>query len=99
MNFNRIVLTVAALVAALGMVAADPAFARAKHKAKAAVSRCNPAPERPWFSLWSRPEPRPNGCAPAVYQYGKFIGQDPDRNIRQQLLRDPATGYSAHNNN
>jgi hypothetical protein len=46
-----------------------------------------------------RPEPHPNGCAPAVYQYGKYVGQDPDAGIRQQLLRDPATGYSAVNNN
>jgi hypothetical protein len=89
-------LAVAALVA---VVAADPAFARAKHKSKVAVSRCQPAPERPWFSFDSRPEPRPNGCSPAVYQFGKFIGQDPDRNIRYQLQRDPATGYSAHVNN
>lgn len=98
MNFNRIVLAVAAFVAALGIVAADPAFARAKHKARA---HCVDRPyEFSWGHLFSsRPEPRPNGCAPPVYQYGKFIGQDPDRNIRQQLLRDPATGYSAHVNN
>ena len=96
MKIGWIVAVVAALVT---VSAANPAVARAKHKAKTAVSRCQPAPERAWFSLWSRPEPRPNGCAPPVYQYGKFIGQDPDPNIRQQLRRDPATGYSAHNNN
>jgi hypothetical protein len=96
MKIGWIVIAVATLIA---VVAADPALARVKHKPKVAVSRCQPAPERSWFSLHSRPEPRPNGCAPAVYQYGKFIGQDPDRNIRQQLLRDPATGYSAHVNN
>jgi hypothetical protein len=42
--------------------------------------------------------PQPNGCAPPVYAYGKYVGQDPDPNIRLQLLRDPATGYSAHQN-
>jgi hypothetical protein len=95
----KIAWIVIAVAAAGAFIAADPALARPKHKAKVTVSRCQPAPERPWFSLSSRDEPRPNGCAPAVYQYGKFIGQDPDANIRQQLLRDPATGYSAHVNN
>ncbi len=95
MKIGWIVTAVAALVA---VVAADPALARAKHKA---ASRCMHQPvERSWISVFSsRPEPQPNGCSPPVYQYGKFIGQDPDRNIRQQLRRDPATGYSAHNNN
>ena len=82
------------LAAAVTLAIADPALARAKHKAKATVSQCRPAPARPWFSLAPREEPQPNGCAPAVYQYGKFIGQDPDPNIRHQLLRDPGTGYS-----
>lgn len=87
--------------AAIALTALDPALARGKqkHRAAHAVSRCNPQPERPWISLFSvRSEPRPNGCAPAVYQYGKFIGQDPDPHIRQQLLRDPTTGYSAVTN-
>ena len=50
------------------------------------------------FLLPGHPGPQPNGCAPPVYAYGKYIGQDPDPNIRFQLLRDPATGYSAHQN-
>jgi len=83
--------------ASLALFANDPALARAKRKAVAV--RCQPAPARASISLFEfRAEPRPNGCAPAVYQYGKFIGQDPDANIRQQLLRDPATGYWAHTN-
>ena len=94
----KIAWIVIALAAAGAFVAADPALARSKHRAKVAVSRCQPAPERAWFRLRSRDEPRPNGCSPAVYEYGKFVGQDPDANIRQQLLRDPATGYP-HNNN
>ena len=40
------------------------------------------------------PAPQPNGCAPPVYAYGRYIGQDPDPFIRLQLKRDPATGYS-----
>ena len=42
--------------------------------------------------------PQANGCALAVHVNGKFIGQDPDPNIRHQLLREPGTGYSAVNN-
>jgi hypothetical protein len=34
------------------------------------------------------PTPQANGCAPAVYSGGRFIGQDPDPNIRLQLLRN-----------
>lgn len=94
MKIGRIMIAVAALGA---VVAADPAFARAKHKAK---PQCVDRPyEFSWRFLLPGPAPQPNGCAPAVYQYGKYIGQDPDPNIRQQLLRDPATGYSAHQNN
>ncbi len=91
---------VMAAAASIAFPTVDPALARPKHKAKVVVSRCEPAPARPWIGLFEfRDEPRPNGCSPAVYQYGKFVGQDPDPNIRQQLLRDPATGYSALNNN
>jgi hypothetical protein len=34
------------------------------------------------------PEPQANGCAPAVYSGGRFVGQDPDPNVRLQLRRD-----------
>jgi len=34
------------------------------------------------------PTPQANGCAPAVYNGGRFIGQDPDPNVRLQMLRD-----------
>jgi len=94
----KIAWIVMAASVSVALVAADPALARPKHKATT-VSQCHPTPVRSWFSLFEfREEPRPNGCAPAVYQFGKFIGQDPDPSIRQQLLRDPATGYSAVNN-
>ena len=82
--------TAAALVAGLGFVAADPALARVKQKPQ---PRCV---ERPatfsWGGFWSNPAPGPNGCAPAVFVGQKYIGQDPDPNIRFQLARDPRTG-------
>lgn len=98
MNFRWSVVAVAILcVPVLGVNAADPAFARAKQKT---VSRCVDRPASfSWNIFAIHPEPQPNGCAPPVYAYGKYVGQDPDRSIRFQLLRDPATGYSAHNNN
>lgn len=93
MKFSWIAIVVAGLVAVLSVIAADPALARAKHKAKL---QCV---DRPYQFSWSfllpgSPTPQPNGCAPPVYQYGRYIGQDPDRNIRLQLKRDPATGYA-----
>ena len=36
--------------------------------------------------------PEWNGCTPPVYEYGYFVGQDPDPFIRQQLRRQPSTG-------
>lgn len=96
MNFRSIAVAAAGL-AVIGVVAAGPVLARAKHKP---VHRCVDRPAE--FSLRSllpgSPEPRPNGCAPPVYAYGKYVGQDPDPNIRFQLMRDPTTGYSANTN-
>jgi hypothetical protein len=85
-------------IVAVGVIAAEPALARAKHRAKA---RC--ADQQVPFSwdglgryllLPTDRAPKPNFCSPPVYNYGKFVGQDPDPNIRFQLNRDPATGYS-----
>lgn len=98
MKFSWAVIAVAVSVAILGAMVADPALARAKPKSKRICA--DRLYEFSWGGLFStRPEPRPNGCSPPVYANGKFIGQDPDPTIRQQLLRDPATGYSAHINN
>ena len=93
MKFHRDVIVLAALI----VFVAEPALARVKSKSHA---RCV---DRPYsFSgsllLPGHPEPQPNGCSPPIYAYGKYVGQDPDPNIRFQLLRDPATGYSAHQN-
>lgn len=85
-------------IAALGVIVADPALARTKQRTK---PRC--ADQQVQFSgdgfgrylfIPTDRAPQPNGCSPAVHNYGKFVGQDPDPNIRFQLNRDPATGYS-----
>jgi len=92
MKFNWIV--VAGLVAGLAVIAADPALARVKYKAqRQCVDR---AYVFSWGGLLTNPPPRPNGCAPAVYQHGDYIGQDPDAYIRLQLRRDPRTGFTSY---
>ncbi len=79
------------VIAALGVIASDPALARAKHKT---YRRCAPEPWDTSLTGWLfNPRPQPNGCAPPVYAYGRYVGQDPDPFIRQQLNRDPRTGY------
>ncbi|AXK83392.1 hypothetical protein DW352_24435 [Pseudolabrys taiwanensis] len=84
-------------VAALGVVAANAAVAKPrKAKTPPRAAACVDGPYQfSWdFLLPGNHGPQPNGCAPPVYQYGRYIGQDPDPNIRFQLMRDPATGYS-----
>ena len=76
----------------VGVIAADPALARSRHKAK---PRCVDRPlQISLAGILLNQRPVPNGCAPQVYAYGQYVGQDPDPNIRFQLLRDPATGYA-----
>jgi hypothetical protein len=93
MKFRWLVVACAALAyAGVGIIAADPAQARVRYKAK---PHCVDRPYQ--FSLgrllFGQP-PEPNGCAPPVYAYGRYVGQDPDPNIRFQLMRDPDTGYT-----
>jgi len=77
-------------LAVLGVVATDPALARSRHNAR---PHCVDRPfEFSWSGFWFNPPPEWNGCSPPVYVDGKFVGQDPDANIRFQLRRDPATG-------
>jgi hypothetical protein len=81
-------------LAGLGMIAADPALARVKKKTHV-TPQCVDRPEQ--FSiggLFLNPKPQPNGCAPPVYQYGQYIGQDPDANIRAYMKKDVSTGYA-----
>ena len=81
-------------VAALSIANAGPALARTKHPPRPV--RCVDQPYQfSWRSLLpGQPAPQPNGCSPPVHQYNRYIGQDPDANIRFQLKRDPATGYA-----
>ena len=91
MKFRSILAAGAALAAGLAVVATDPALARAKHKAP---RHCVDRPQTfTWGGIFTNSAPQPNGCAPAVYERGRFVGQDPDPNIRFQLHRDPDTGY------
>jgi hypothetical protein len=92
MKFKWIAMAGAALVAGLALVAADPALARVKKKV---ARQCVDQPQTfTWGGIITNPRPLPNGCSPPVYAYGKYVGQDPDPNIRAQLLRDPQSGYS-----
>jgi hypothetical protein len=81
--------------AALALLAADPALARKRHK-PAPPPQCVDAPYAFTFGgVLFNGRPQPNGCAPPVYEYGYYIGQDPDPNIRFQLQRQPQTGYES----
>lgn len=92
MKFRWLVIAGAGLACAgMALLAADPALARAKQKARPlCVDRAAP------FSLEKLifgTRPQPNGCAPPVFAYGQYVGQDPDSNIRLYLKRDPQSGY------
>ncbi len=92
MKFSWVKIVVGGFAACLALAAADPALARAGHMAARA---CVDGPrEFSVYGFFLNSRPQPNGCAPPVYAYGKYVGQDPDPAIRHQLLRDPATGYS-----
>jgi hypothetical protein len=82
------------LLAALSVAGADAAAARTKHRVK---PRCvaQPAayPSLGTLLFGYRPPQQPNGCAPPVYENGRFLGQDPDANIRFQMQRDPDQSY------
>lgn len=79
-------------IAGLGLLAADPALARPRQKAKPAC--VDQATQFSWNRLFFAGPPQPNGCAPAVYDGNRYVGQDPDINIRSQLQRVPDTGYT-----
>jgi hypothetical protein len=90
MKFSLIVIA----VAGVAVIAATPALARTKHKAH---RQCIDRPQTfTWGGIITNPAPQPNGCSPAVYEYGRYVGQDPDPLIRQQLQRDPMSGYSQY---
>jgi len=81
--------------AAAALVAAGPALARPR-KAPPPRPQCVDRPvEFSWLGILTNEKPTANGCAPAVNEYGQYIGQDPDPNIRAQLRRQPQTGYES----
>ena len=82
------------LMTGLAVAASDPALARSKKKVQ---RQCV---DRPQFFTYEgldlHEAPAPNGCSPAVHNYGRYVGQDPDPFIRQQLMRDPQSGYTQY---
>lgn len=85
-----------ALIVAASVVASIPALPAAAQQGTGYRYARNPqcADRATGFSfaemLFSTgPAPQANGCAPAVYSGGRFVGQDPDSNVRLQLQRDP----------
>ncbi len=90
MKFKWAVMAVA-LTAGLGITAANPAVARVKHKAARHCVDRSPS-EPSFYGFIFNPPPQPNGCAPAAFAGGHYLGQDPDPHIRLQLNRDPRTG-------
>jgi hypothetical protein len=80
-------------LAGLAVAAADPALARSRHHKVRPVC-ANPPVQFSLERLLFNGPPHPNGCAPSVFAYGEYIGQDPDPRIRHDLRRDPATGYA-----
>lgn len=78
-------------LAGMGLAAADQAQARSRHRAP---PQCVDRPQHFLEGLFTNRKPGPNGCAPPVFAFGEYIGQDPDPNLRHQLRRDPETGYA-----
>ena len=79
-------------ISGLGLIAADPALARSRHKTKPV---CVDRPSQlSWEGFFFNGVPQPNGCAPAVFERGEYVGQDPDPNVRLQLRRNPNNGYT-----
>jgi hypothetical protein len=78
------------LAAGFVLIACGPALAKMRH---AVAPRCDVRPLKfSWSGFLFNPPPKWNGCSPPVYTDGRFVGQDPDTNIRTGLARDPASG-------
>jgi hypothetical protein len=84
-------MTMKAIIAAavLALIATPALAQKSRHRAPVACKDT-----RAHFSLLETifstgPAPQPNGCAPAVYEGGRFVGQDPDPNVRSELRRNP----------
>ena len=95
MQFGRLMIAFLALGVVVTALSAEPASARSKRykTPPQCVDRGGYGPTFEGFFFNAKPQP--NGCAPPVYQYGQYVGQDPDPFIRLMLKRDPDTGYTA----
>jgi hypothetical protein len=94
MKFRSLVILAAPVLGAAIFCAGS---AQARHNAwvrKTPIHCVDPPTHFSLQKLLLGEKPQPNGCAPPVYQGAEYIGQDPDPNIRFQLLRDPDTGYT-----
>ena len=93
---TRWIALAAILAAGFAVAATGPASAKTKRHHEAKVARCVDGLKTfSWDFIWTlRPDPQPNGCAPPVYDAGRYLGQDPDPHIRYQLRRDPEEYYS-----
>ena len=74
---------------ALALVAAPALAQKSRHRAPVGCVDARSQFNLVEMIFSTGPEPQANGCAPAVYSGGRFIGQDPDPNIRLQMRRDP----------
>jgi hypothetical protein len=101
MTFKWIAIAAIGLTAGVALVATDPALAQAKKSKQPRQKIARACVDRPqtftFGGIFFNPAPQANGCAPAVYARGRYVGQDPDPFIRSQLLRDPDSGYSPQN--
>lgn len=85
-------------VLALALVA-SPALAKKQKRHHRVQAACvdHYLPQRSLSDILlyaTGPEPQANGCAPAVYIGDRFVGQDPDPNVRSELRRHPGVeGY------
>jgi hypothetical protein len=95
MTFVRSIgmLAIAAAVVGATYDSSEAATRKKVYRPKPQYARCVDRPVAfSWGNVLFGGPQGPNGCAPPVYQYGRYVGQDPDPFIRLQLLRDPRTG-------
>jgi hypothetical protein len=83
------------LIATVAMALVDSSQAAARQRRAAAANPCT-GTLSDIFRLSCPPERRWNGKAPPVYANGVYVGQDPDPNIRFQLLREYLSKTDPH---